>query len=320
MLQAELKVLGGKFQGKAIPLNTKRFLVGREQDCHLRPNSDSVSRHHCVFVIDDYTVRLRDLGSTNGTRVNGELIRHETVLKDGDQIHIGKLHLELTAREGVAAAATPAAPVRAETPKGLTPASEFEIPITQTVSETMFEMPVMPMAPSAADTATNFAADTTILGAAAPNAMPPQYAPPVGYPMQAMPGQQLPPGYGLPSAYPGYPPGYPAGYAMPQMPGYPPGYGAPAYPAAPAYAPAAAAPVAVAAAAEPVDKASATAAAAAAIPVKLPPPESTGVREKVVAPKPEGAAAPAGAPKTEEKPSQSAADIIKQYMQRRTTK
>ena len=68
MLQAELKILGGKHQGKAIPLSTKKFLVGREQDCQLRPNSDLVSRHHCVFSIDDYAVRLRDLGSTNGTR------------------------------------------------------------------------------------------------------------------------------------------------------------------------------------------------------------------------------------------------------------
>lgn len=318
MLHAELKVLGGKFQGKAIPLNTKRFLVGREQDCHLRPNSDSVSRHHCVFVIDDYTVRLRDLGSTNGTRVNGELIRHETVLKDGDEIHIGKLHLQLNVRAGVAVAvASPAAPTVLSTPKGLTPASEFEIPVTQTVSETMFEMPVMPMAPSAADTATSFAADTAILGAGAPNAMP-QYAPlPPGYPMAAPVAPM--PGYAVPPAYPGYPPGYPAGYAVPQMPGYPPGYGVPTYPPAPGYAPPPVVAPPVAAVAEPVDKTAATAAAAAAIPVKLPPPESTGVREAVVAPKPEGGAAPAAA-KTEEKPSQSAADIIKQYMQRRTTK
>src|SRR5262245_42813153 len=98
MLQAELKVLGGKYQGKAIPLNVKKFLVGREQDCHLRPNSDMVSRHHCVFVVDDYGVRLRDLGSTNGTRVNGELIRTEAVLCDGDQITIGKLDLQFCLR------------------------------------------------------------------------------------------------------------------------------------------------------------------------------------------------------------------------------
>jgi pSer/pThr/pTyr-binding forkhead associated (FHA) protein len=89
MLQAELKILGGKHQGKLIPLNTKKFLVGREQDCHLRPNSELVSRHHCVFSIDDYAIRLRDLGSTNGTIVNGSNLRGEVILKSGDRITIG---------------------------------------------------------------------------------------------------------------------------------------------------------------------------------------------------------------------------------------
>src|SRR4051812_5211229 len=95
MLRAELKILGGKHQGKLIPLSTKKFLVGREQDCHLRPNSELVSRHHCVFSVDDYVVRLRDLGSVNGTSVNGTQLRGEVILKPGDKITIGKLELEM---------------------------------------------------------------------------------------------------------------------------------------------------------------------------------------------------------------------------------
>ncbi len=94
MLEARLKVVGGKHAGKEIPLSSGRFLVGREQDCHLRPASDLVSRHHCVFYVDDYAVRLRDLGSLNGTLVNSERLHGETTLKDGDQIQIGGLHLE----------------------------------------------------------------------------------------------------------------------------------------------------------------------------------------------------------------------------------
>ena len=89
MVAAELKVVGGKHAGQVIPLNRRKFLIGREQDCQLRPNSDMVSRHHCVFSVDDYSVRLRDLGSTNGTLVNGERIRKETVLAAGDRIVIG---------------------------------------------------------------------------------------------------------------------------------------------------------------------------------------------------------------------------------------
>src|SRR6476620_11528042 len=106
MLQVDLKVLEGRQQGKLISLNVRQFLIGREQDCHLRPNSDLVSRHHCVFTVDDFTVRLRDLGSTNGTFVNDERLQGQVVLKAGDRVSVGKLSFEIVVREAVA---TPAA-------------------------------------------------------------------------------------------------------------------------------------------------------------------------------------------------------------------
>ena len=79
-------------------LNRNKFLIGREEDCQLRPNSDLVSRHHCVFSTDDFTVRIRDLGSTNGTFVNNHRITGQVVLKQGDQIRIGKLAFEIQIR------------------------------------------------------------------------------------------------------------------------------------------------------------------------------------------------------------------------------
>ena len=94
-LTAALKVVGGKQDGQKLPLKKGKFLIGREEDCHLRPNSDLVSRHHCVFSVDDYSVRLRDLGSTNGTLVNGEPLRGATTLQAGDRVTVGKLELEL---------------------------------------------------------------------------------------------------------------------------------------------------------------------------------------------------------------------------------
>ncbi len=99
-MRAELKVVEGKHQGAIIPINRKKFLVGREEDCHLRPNSDLVSRHHCVFTIDDYSVRLRDLGSTNGTLVNNARLNGQVELKDGDKIRIGKLLFQVVIRVG----------------------------------------------------------------------------------------------------------------------------------------------------------------------------------------------------------------------------
>src|SRR5690349_6061702 len=156
MLQVDLKVLEGRQQGKLIPLNVRQFLIGREQDCHLRPNSDLVSRHHCVFTIDDFTVRVRDLGSTNGTYVNGERIQGQVVLKPGDNVVVGKLSFEVVVRQA-AAVETPVGarkeggaspslpPVAAETARGL---ESMETSLN--VSDTM-EFPVA--APPGDDTA-----------------------------------------------------------------------------------------------------------------------------------------------------------------------
>jgi predicted component of type VI protein secretion system len=295
MLQADLKVLGGKYQGKLIPLTTRQFLVGREQDCHLRPNSDLVSRHHCIFLVDDYTVRLRDLGSTNGTRVNGELVRQEVVLSDGDKISIGKLELQLVMRKEAPVAATVAkAPPTPSTPPV---SSGFDLPAQPASLETQFELPTIPPVESA-PTVANVTSDTAIINAMNPTA--------AAYPA-------VPPGYVFPpGALPGYPAGYPMGY-----PGYPPvaypgGYppvvpGAPGYAAAPAY------PVAAPPATAPN---ASTAGTVMAPPIRLPPPESTGVAPPPAAGEPAAPAAPA---KQGEKSSTSAADIIKQYMQRRAS-
>ena len=67
-------------------------MIGREEDCHLRPESEFVSRHHCVLLLDDYTLRIRDLGSKNGTFVNGRRVGSgETILLHDDTISIGEM-------------------------------------------------------------------------------------------------------------------------------------------------------------------------------------------------------------------------------------
>ena len=114
MLRAELKVVGGKQHGSLISLQTKKFLVGREQDCQLRPSSESVSRHHCVFTLDDFGVRLRDLGSTNGTFVNGQRVQGQAILQPGDRILIGKLEFEIV----IEGAVTAVQHARADAPLG----------------------------------------------------------------------------------------------------------------------------------------------------------------------------------------------------------
>jgi pSer/pThr/pTyr-binding forkhead associated (FHA) protein len=71
-------------------------LVGRKEDCDLRLEHKSVSKMHCVIVKTDGMLMLRDLGSTNGTRVNGQRVRRAILLPD-DQLHIAsykfRIHL-----------------------------------------------------------------------------------------------------------------------------------------------------------------------------------------------------------------------------------
>ena len=295
MVSAELKVVGGKHVGQVIPLNRRKFLIGREQDCQLRPNSEMVSRHHCVFSVDDYSVRLRDLGSTNGTLVNGERIRKDVVLVAGDKIVIGNLEFELVIRPGVTAVESDSAVLPSLA--AASPAVSHED--TQFTDKTVHELPAVlpavaatvqnptaaaPMQPAPAVNA----GDTTMLNM--PQMMPGQYPyqqmmAPMGYPGGMYGGypyqQPMMPGYG--QMYPQMMP-----QMMPQM-GYPMQGGTmQAPPAAP------------------------EASVAAGPAVVLPNPEDTGAKESNVAKGSSGAT-----PKDTDKPTGAADAIIKQYMGRR---
>ena len=108
MLDVKLVVVQGKPIGKEIPLRIPKFLVGRASHCHLRPTSELVSRQHCVFLLTENELRLRDLGSTNGTCVNGQRITGEVVLRHGDTVTIGTLGFRVVIRQPVQQAQRPA--------------------------------------------------------------------------------------------------------------------------------------------------------------------------------------------------------------------
>jgi len=249
MLQISLKVIGGRHDGKQIPITGKKFLIGREEDCHLRPNSDMVSRHHCVFTVDEYSVRLRDFGSTNGTLVNGKRIKGEVQLSHADKIQVGKLDFEILMSHTVDQENEQTSPE--ETPAAA-PAPAPAGSDILTGSDTVFDIPVHPaedskIIPAATDTTPAptpnappspdvYEGDTQILSAeqqlqaqqAYEQAMQQQQQ--AGYPQQQYP-QQMPPGqpypYQMPPQYypqQGYPqqpmPSYPQQYQMPPQ-GYP---------------------------------------------------------------------------------------------------
>jgi pSer/pThr/pTyr-binding forkhead associated (FHA) protein len=95
-MDARLKVILGTNAGKEIRLLGPKFLIGRAEDCHLRPKSDLISRHHCVLLLEEHALTVRDLGSRNGTLVNGQRVSGECELKTGDNLEVGPLKFEVS--------------------------------------------------------------------------------------------------------------------------------------------------------------------------------------------------------------------------------
>jgi pSer/pThr/pTyr-binding forkhead associated (FHA) protein len=94
-MQFRLKVVKGKPRGHCLSFPAGEFMFGRGPECDVRPNSDLVSRQHCLVQITDDRAVIRDLGSRNGTLVNGQLVVGERELVNGDTIQIGPLVLEV---------------------------------------------------------------------------------------------------------------------------------------------------------------------------------------------------------------------------------
>src|SRR5437016_159569 len=70
--------------GPPIDLTKDLTLVGRDEDCDVRLEHKSISKIHCVIVKTDGLLFLRDLGSTNGTRVNGQRVRRAALLPNDE--------------------------------------------------------------------------------------------------------------------------------------------------------------------------------------------------------------------------------------------
>jgi Protein of unknown function (DUF3662)/FHA domain len=79
----------GMEAGSTYELQTPVTLLGRGTDCDLRMVDAGVSRHHAELRVEDGQVVLVDLGSTNGTFVNGQPMRR-VVLTDGTNVTLGR--------------------------------------------------------------------------------------------------------------------------------------------------------------------------------------------------------------------------------------
>jgi len=96
-----LKFISGKYQGGEFPLKPeKQIVIGRSGELDMVLVEDMVSRKHAKINTSAGKITIEDLGSTNGTFVNGEKIRHAR-LKEGDRILIGTSILRLVHADDV---------------------------------------------------------------------------------------------------------------------------------------------------------------------------------------------------------------------------
>lgn len=100
-MDMKLRVISGKNAGQEIRVPGKKFLIGRGDECQLRAGSDMISRQHCQLTVDDSYAAVKDLGSKNGTFVNGQQITAEVPLKSGDKLKVGPLEFEIVLAAGL---------------------------------------------------------------------------------------------------------------------------------------------------------------------------------------------------------------------------
>ena len=93
-MRPHLIVLYPQNQFKQIPLEKGTVILGRGQDADIRMDDELVSRRHCALTFDGIDVTVKDLGSTNGTFVDGSPIA-ESKLEDHNRLQIGKMVLKV---------------------------------------------------------------------------------------------------------------------------------------------------------------------------------------------------------------------------------
>ena len=141
--RGQLQSSHGKSAGSAVQVTRERFLIGCGEDCHLRCESDLVSRHHCVLHIGQNHVVLHDLNSAHGTFVNDKKIQQDVSLADGDKIRFGRFEFQVAITQGKVAESTeekstvsPEDELGEDIGEWLTEADEIERAVHKTSPET----------------------------------------------------------------------------------------------------------------------------------------------------------------------------------------
>lgn len=131
-----LKFISGKYQGGEFALEmNQELIIGRSSELEMVLIEDMVSRHHAKISTSEDEIFIEDLGSTNGTFVNGEKITRSK-LKDGDRILIGTSIIKLVYEESDASV-PPAIPKPIkESQSGVRPIPTVSLTGTRRVAQT----------------------------------------------------------------------------------------------------------------------------------------------------------------------------------------
>jgi len=90
-----VRVLRGFYEGLEMSVDRDWVVIGRGRGADLVIAEPTMSRAHAAIGFDGAHFFVQDLGSTNGTRVNGSR-EEKAVLKNGDEVQLGKLALEVS--------------------------------------------------------------------------------------------------------------------------------------------------------------------------------------------------------------------------------
>lgn len=146
MPQLQLIMKSGPTPGVVFPLEGQQFFIGRDASNEIRINDPEVSRRHARLGLQGARFVIEDLGSTNGTFVNGHRLSASSVLNPGDMINLGErivLVYEFIRQEAGATVVTPRPAWSTESaikPDTHLPAEEVASPQNQAVPPKNFNM------------------------------------------------------------------------------------------------------------------------------------------------------------------------------------